>query len=357
MIDRGLGRIYIFSYITRPIRWQYSSGNKYAIQSNNINPDYFINKLLNISPTQEFVREASGDKFIDGFQCKLYISYNDTKTNQKSMWLDEENRVRYTEYSYQKQDGSWQRNYSHFKYDIPVDTKVFARDFGPNVTIIDAEKMLDEAFSIDKAIFSEETLGLIFAVHDAELCKDGTVYLVCSVRPDKNSLHIVKQRDPRTYNFGRLVFPVGNNVELAQAYHNGIEIKWYAIYDSNLNLVNGNVLRLQALVENNGDLEKYRQANDLETWKSISYSIPLHETNRTITEVIRDVYSQTTILEPEMAAVRLDISREAVPDATGRSLTGIEYKQRFQKPSEISLNKYANEIMTDIERLKQVGKN
>jgi hypothetical protein len=344
--DQTTIRLYDDSHL-----WQYSSDSKYAIQSNHINPDYFINALLNITPNQDFAREASGDKVIDGFKCKLYVSYNDNKTRQNKMWLDDANRVRYTEYSYQKQDGDWWRSYSHFKYDIAIDSKVFSKDFGANVTIVDPEKMLDKAFSIEKAIYSEESLGLIFAVHTAELCRDGTIYIVCSVRPNENSRGIAEQNDPRVYNFGRSILMIGNTFELSQAYHNGIEIKWYAIYGSNF--PNGNTLRLQALIENNGELERYRQEKGMETWKSVTTVVPLTESNRTIKEILDDVYSQATVLEPEMATVRLDISREAVPDATGRSRTGIVYKQRLKIPSEISLNEYINEIMTDIERLKQ----
>ena len=335
--------------------WQYSFGNKYAIQSNNIDSDYFINELLNITPSESFIREASGDKDIDGFQCQLYASYNDDQTISKKIWLDDMKRVRYTEYTNQKQDGSLRRRYSHFKYDITIDNKVFSKDFGENVTIVDSERMLNEMFSIENAVYSEETLGMIYAIHTAELCSDGTVYVICSVRPDENSWQIVTQRDPRSYNFGRSILNNGNNIELAQAYHNGIEIKWYAIYDSNSSSIKDNTLRINTILENNGELEKYRKANELAIFKTITQSVPLTKTNRFINEIIEDVYSQATLLESEIATVRLDISSEVVPDTTGQSSTGIAYKQRFKAPSEISLKEYMDEIMINIERFKQIN--
>jgi len=342
--------------------WQYSSGNNSAVRTSHINPDYFMMELLNISPSQDFVREPASDKFIDGFQCHLYVSSNNDNTRQTRMWLDEANHVRHTDALYLRQDGSWQRSYvADFKYDIPVDRYVFLTDFGPNVKIIDAENLLEERFAPKNAIYTEESIGLTFAIHEMEQCQDGSIFVVSSVRPTDSSRQVVTQRDPRVYNFGHFSLNPGryaNNksslppIELAKTYHNGIEIKWYILLNCRSQLARTDECNLWAIILNCGQLERHRKADGLEVWKSLRPTVTLSKTYRAIGEIIEEVYSQAQILEPILATVCLDLSRERVPDPTGQSRTGKMYRQRTIAPSEISLDEYTYEIMTEINRLK-----
>ena len=343
--------------------WQYSSGNNFAVRTSHINTDYFMMELLSISPSQDFVRESTGDKLIDGFQCHLYVSSNDDNTRQIRMWLDEANRVRYTDALYLRQDGLWQRSYvAEFKYDVPVDRYVFSTDFGANVKIIDAENLLDEQFSPQNAIITEESLGLNFAVHEAEQCQDGSVYVVSSVRPTDSSRQVVNQRDPRGYNFGHFSLNPGryisqssrslNPIELAQSYHNGIEVKWHLLVNAGPEVLKTDKCGLSVIISNCGELQRFRKADGLEVWKSLRPTVTLSKTRRVIKEIIEEVYSQAQIFEPILATVRLDLSREIVPDPTGRSRTGKVYRQRTIAPSQISLDEYTYEIMTEINRLK-----
>ena len=351
-------RIYDGSHI-----WQYSPANNFAVRTSHINPDYFITELLNISPSQDFVREPAGDKLIDGFQCQLYVSSNDDDTRQTRMWLDEANRVRHTDALYLRQDGSWQRSYvAEFKYDIPVERYVFSTDFGPNVKIIDAENLLEEQFSAENAIWAEVSLGLTFAVHEAQQCQDGSVYVVSSIRPTDSSRQVVNQRDRRAYNFGHFSLNPGryisqssrplNPIELARSYHNGIEVKWHLLVNANQETFKADKCQLWAIMFNCGKLQRHRKDEGLELYKSLRPTVALTKTNRAIKEIIEEVYSQAQILEPILATVCLDLSREIVPDPTGQSRTGKVYRQRTIAPSQISLDEYNYAIMTEIDRLK-----
>jgi len=342
---------------------QYSSGNDFAVRTSHINPDYFIRELLNISPSQDFVREPAGDKVIDGFQCRLYVSSNNDNTRQTRMWLDGTKRVRHTDALYLGKDGLWQTSYvAEFKYDVPVERYVFLTDFGANVRIIDAENLLEEQFSAQKAVFAQESLGLTFAIHNVEQCQDGSIFVVTSIRPTDSSRRVVTQRNPRVYNFGHHSLYPGsyineavrplNPAELAQSYHNGIEVKWYILVNAGPEVLKIDKCQLWAIMSNDGELQHYRKAKGLEVGKSLRPTVALTKTSRTIKEIIKEVYSQAQILEPILATVRLDISRERVPDPTGRSRTGQLYRQRTVAPSQISLDEYTYEIMTDINRLK-----
>jgi hypothetical protein len=245
---------------------------------------------------------------------------------------------------------------------MPVERYVFSTDFGSNVRIIDAENLLEEQLSSQKAILAQESLGLTFAVHNVEQCQDGSIFVVTSIRPTDSSRRVVTQRDPHVYNFGHHSLNPGsyineagrplNPAELAQSYHNGIEVKWHLLVNAGPEVLKADKCQLWAIMSNDGGLQRYRKAEGLEVGKSLRPTVALTKTSRTIKEIIEDVYSQAQILEPILATVRLDISRERAPDPTGRSRTGQVYRQRTVAPSQISLDEYNYEVMTEISRLK-----
>jgi len=372
--DRGVGlarfdydsgkesvRIYTGTHM-----WQHSSGNDFAVRTSDIDPDYFVAELTTIAPSQDFLREPSGDEIIDGFQCRLYIWSNKDNIRRSRMWIDETNRVRQTDARYLSADGLWQTSYiAEFKYDIPVERSVFSTDFGTNVKIIDTEDLLEKQFSPKNAIYAKESLGLTFAVHDIEQCGDGSVFVISSVRPMADSKEVVTQRDPSVYNYGKFSLNPGRYagkarsslppIELAQLYHNGVEIKWYILLNCDSSIVQMGECELWVIMDNVGQLQRYRKAKGLKTWESIRplVTLSISEPRRTVDEIIEDVYSQAQMLEPILSTVRLDLSLEVVPDTTGLSRTGKLYKQRTVAPSEISLGEYTNEIMAEVNRLKK----
>ena len=346
--------------------WQHSSGNDFAVWTNDIDPDYFVAELTTIAPSQDFFREPSGDDIIDDFLCRLYIWSNKDNTRRSRMWIDETNRIRQKDARYLSADGLWQTSYiAEFKYDIPVERSVFLTDFGTNVKIIDTEDLLEKQYSPKNAIFAKESLGLTFAVHDIEQCGDGSVFVVSSVRPTADSKEVVTQRDPHAYNYGKFSLNPGRYVakarnslppiELAQLYHNGVEIKWYILLNRDSSIVQMGECELWVIMNNVGQLQRHRKAKDLKTWESMRpvVSIIKPGTRRAVDEIIEEVYSQAQMLEPILATVRLDLSREVVSDTTGLSRTGKLYKQRTIAPSEISLGEYTNEIMAEVNRLKK----
>jgi len=372
--DRGMGlarfdydsgkesvRIYTGTHM-----WQHSSGNDFAVRTSDIEPDYFVAELTTIALSQDFVREPSGDDFIDGFQCRLYVWSNSDNTRQSHLWIDESNRVRHTDARYLSADRLWQTSYiAEFKYDIPVESSVFSTDFGTNVKIIGTEDLLEKQFSPKNAFFAEESLGLTFAVHDIEQCGDGSVFVVSSVRPTADSKEVVTQRDPRAYNYGKFSLNPGRYVakarsslppiELAQLYHNGVEIKWYILLNRDSSIVQMDECELWVIMDNVGQLKRHRKAKGFKTCESIRPVLSITErgTRRYFNEIIEEVYSQAQMLEPILATVRLDLSWEVVPDTTGLSRTGKLYKQRTIAPSEISLGEYINEMMAEVNRLKK----
>jgi hypothetical protein len=167
--------------------WEYLQGNNFAIETESIRKLRLPGELIEPGRyLKECTREPQGDMEFDGFPCRLYAHTDpgdDERPAVKSMlWIDKQ--MRFRRYEEQKfLDGVWQTvELSTVAYDIPIESRLFTADFGPEIKIIKPQDAIESLFPIKNAIAVKETMGLVFAVH--ELKRNGSyIFTTVSVRP------------------------------------------------------------------------------------------------------------------------------------------------------------------------------
>lgn len=171
--------------------WEYLQGNDFAVQTESSRQMRLPGELTEPSGyLKECTRDLGGDMEVEGFTCRLYTSTrlgDDKKPVVKSMmWIDEQ--MRFRRYEEQKfVDGLWQTiELATISYNIPIESRMFAADFGPGIEVIKPQDVVKNLFALEGAIATKELMGLVFAVH--ELKRNGNyIFTTCSIRPTENT--------------------------------------------------------------------------------------------------------------------------------------------------------------------------
>lgn len=296
--------------------WRHEAGSRLAKRSQSVDPRGIIRRILNIQAFKEEAEKyASYDKTVNGVQCSAYVS-SSGKTRIVT-WLDGDNRVRGWEKSRLLDDGQWETyRIGEVEYDIEPEPNTFLPDFGPDVKIVEVDTILDAYFSLDKAIFTKEALGFIFAVHKVKRCQGNMIYVVCSLRPTEETRKEVPAhaQGPAVWSFGS--FNLGASyecidassghsrsyqvVDLSLIYHGGLEVwsalliptgSWPEVIDQ---------CELEAYISVIGcELKRKRTAKGVpceERFKPIAV-VPLPAEELGLDTILEEVYSTAKTLE------------------------------------------------------------
>ena len=338
--------------------WEYIHGDDFAVRTSGIAPEYFIKEISSIGLAEDSVEDPSGERIIDGSRCQLYVSLNSHNSRQTHMWVDSTDRVREIKVMSSREDEGQHIEYiAEFQYDIPIDPARFSTDFGTNVEIVDVAEMFEREFSTEDSIIAKETLGMLYSIHHAEQCNDGSVYLVASFRPTEDSRQLIgRQRSPSGYSFGTSPLSSAEYVDkteaslgvlqLAIAHHNGMEVKWYLLVNRGPQTANTSACRLSIILHNVYKLRAYRDEQGLPVSRLLSpiISPSISDIPRPLDEIMEEVYLEAEFFEPVLATVR--VSSEYYTNTHGG------YGVRSATPSEISLEQYIREILKAVNQLK-----
>jgi len=179
----------------REYEWAYHSDKGTVIRkpSRESKTAAFLEELLDFKAHLHGAKyEAGGDEVIDGVRCSLYTSeLLDDEGNavaRYQAWLDDRGRLR--RFGEQVlRDGEWHDDeLATITYNTPVAPGHFEPDFPEGARLLVIDPPPADRFMLEDAVYTQEVLGLIFAVHELARVEDGLYYVVHSVRPSEATL-------------------------------------------------------------------------------------------------------------------------------------------------------------------------
>ena len=349
--------------------WKYSPGDNYAVRSRSGYLQDMIARffegytvLLKDNP----VRNPAGDKAINGVKCQMYVTLSEDKKWQSNYWIDSKNRFRRYEGLRLADDGQWVKyDVATVEYDIEIDPSRFSANFGPNVRIIDADQLLDDKFKLDNALYKEEVMGLIYAIHELKRCEDDRVYVVSSLRPTKQLLEElgpIYSAGLGNKVYGDFLFDTwpwpqykarANGARtfyyhhhyLAVLYNDGLFAKWYVLKKTGPGPERAGEVNLVANIYARDELQKKRKSQNLNRYEQVIVKLPMPEEQLSLVEVAEKIYSDIELLES--AAHTAVLNLKLPPDADKSSTP-------WKRTSQISKNNFVSEVRRE---LKHKNKN
>ncbi len=329
---RGVGFACVTSEFTRiddgKFHWEYIKGSKYGSRSQSQGPDWMLDQALDVKDEleQHCRRFVEGDKEIDKNLCRCYqvvpsqrpagIDLGSRGLEQEVfVYISEESLVRRIE-THELTDGKWNvRVVRNWEYDVAVPPETFRPTFGSGVEIVDADEAFNRLTDLPTALYVTERSGLIYAVHRAQHVENGGVALMASVRGTAETLQKfpVQRRmmQPGLYfadgpaTHGR-ASPQGHgcfHIELAQADHEGINVKWWIVVPrgqpaDGLEVEPGKVKIDFGIVSNGKYAEHLKDANGVRqnvSW-SDAIAVPRQKPPFTLTATAENVYAELAML-------------------------------------------------------------
>ncbi|GAH36607.1 unnamed protein product, partial [marine sediment metagenome] len=296
--------------------WRYTPGNDFVVRSKSIGATFHIGYLIfGEWPQGKAVRRPEGDRSVDGVQCQMYYYTNPENTMEIHNWVEDakgKKFLRLWESRRRAENGQWKPSkMGTIQYDMPIAESHFSRNFGPTVRIIDADKIMSERFGLDKAIFTRETMGLIFAVHEVQRSENGLIYLSCSLRPTEETTErfgALKLDDGHkaygdmqvfSISDGKICFPY-KKCRLSWMRHNGIEAKSWILVPRENWPKGSQTLDLGVILITRDKLQKQRieqgEPKQKEFKPMVTLALPDKETS--VEEMISRVYSQAEVFDP-----------------------------------------------------------
>ncbi len=336
--------------------WRYTPCNDFVVRSKSIGATVHIGHLIDGKwPQGKTVRRPEGDRSVDGVQCRMYCYTNPENTEEVRNWVEDakgKKFLRLWESRLRDENGQWiPSKMGTIQYDMPIIESHFSRNFGPNVRIIDADKTISEQFGLYKAIFTRETMGLIFAVHEVQRSEKGLIYISCTLRPTEETTKrfgAIKLDDGhKTYGAmevfsiseGKICFPY-KKCRLSWMRHNGIEAKSWILVPRENRPKGSQTLDLGIRVFTEDKLAKQRIKQgkpENREFKPMA-TLPLPDRRVPLEEIISQVYSQAEVFDP-IRHVYL-----YVPDD--------EFFFRVKQFQDVSGTEYTKSIMWALEQLK-----
>lgn len=349
--------------------WKYSPGDNYAVRSRSGYLQDMIARffegytvLLKDNP----VRNPAGDKAINGVKCQMYVTLSEDKKWQSNYWIDSKNRIRRYEGLRLADDGQRVKyDVATVEYDIEIDQSRFSANFAPNVRIIDADQLLDDKFKLDNALYKEEVMGLIYAIHELKRCEDDQVYVVSSLRPSKQLLEElgpIYSAGLGNKVYGDFLFDTwpwpqykarANGARtfyyhhhyLAVLYNDGLFAKWYVLKKTGPGPKRTGEVNLVANIYARDELQKKRESQNLNRYEQVIVKLPMPEEQLSLAEVAEKIYSDIELLES--AAHTAVLNLKLPPDADKSSTP-------WKGTSQISKNNFVSEVRRE---LKHKNKN
>ena len=243
--DRGAGIVEEESYEGRTdmridngrYEWRFVPGKEFIARLKSYKDnDAFARQCCTEWLRHNPVRIPSGDMVIDGIMCNMYV-ISDSQV-KVSIWVDGNNYVRQfkqsTELGYQRVESR-----ASVEYDVVIDKNRFSPEFGQGVKVVNPREWIEEQYPLDKAIFTRECLGFVFAVHKLIQCENSLKYLVCSTRLSEQTRREIGTGHPWTYYGESNLFDRYNEtysydhpILLGQVKHDGVIVDWYLLLPS-----------------------------------------------------------------------------------------------------------------------------
>ncbi|MDH4242042.1 MAG: hypothetical protein OEW48_20975, partial [Phycisphaerae bacterium] len=245
----------------------------------------------------------------------MYYYTNPENTEEVREWVEDakgKKFLRLWESRRRAENGQWKPSkMGTIQYNMPISESRFSRNFGPNVRIIDADEIMSEQFGLDKAIFTRETMGLIFAVHEVQRSEKGLIYLSCTLRPTEETTErfgTLKLDDGhKTYgqmevfsiSDGKICFPY-KKCRLSWMRHNGIEAKsWILVPRENRPKESQTLdLGIRVFTEDKLAKQRVRQGKPENREFKPMATLPLPDRRVPLEEIISRVYSQAEVFDP-----------------------------------------------------------
>jgi len=380
-------------------RWEYHQSDHFAVRNKSLGVDDLPREITEPSRyLDKCVRNRTGDMVIDGVLCELYVgSYPNRSDSTRLMyWIDQERRPRRFEEKV-LENGIWKTiELGQVEYDIAFDQSVFDPNFGQGVDtvngpdfdsdlgagvdIADVAEVLAAHFSLEKAIFTKEEMGLIFAVHELKRCQDDLIFAVTSLRPSEQTLKDIESKDPRARNYGYYHFgscwerndgrdTSYSPIELAWISHGGLVVKWIVFVPNGFEAGQVTQCKFDLYYMTEGELAKKRKEAGLPDRNRIKpiATLPLPDEQVSLENLISRVYDVLELLEPIVAEDQLTLKEipftdEEMEDFTKRVPSdGIttEWKAgnksvrlwhgQSKKPSQINKDTWAEDRLTYIQ--------
>ncbi len=351
-------------------QWKYSSGKKSATKTLSEDPVGVVSKILN---HEEFRHLLSGEPAdatsIDGIPCQRYQSVNTEHSIRTEVWIDERKLPLLYKETRLLEDGS-ERVVEHcrFEYNVPIDDSRFEPDFGPDVTVKeiiptgDGKALYEQRFSLENAIYSEEVMGLVYAVHELKRFDDRLVFLLSSLRPSeetirefgptisKKKLDITGYGSYHMYMKGKKTESGGWRVcqkrNLASINHDGLVI----CYD--LMILKGDwpekieTFDICPYIRTQGKLwEKYEKEGKKphHNYQPL-VTLPLPREDAPLSDIVSAVYMEMLSLEPLVSRPQLYLRAVQKPDEPKY------YTVSNRPPSRLTNEEFLEEVMADYER-------
>lgn len=313
-------------------RWEYGQDSRFAVRNKSLGVEGLPAEITEPSRyLDECVRDRAGDMLVDGVACELYVgSYADKPDTTRLMfWISQERRPRRFEERV-LENGTWKTiEIGQVEYDIDFDSSVFEPNFGPGVDVVSGDKTLDAYFPLDSAVFREEQMGLVFAVHEIKKCRDDLIFAVTSLRPSEETLKEIKCEDPRARNYGDYQFGSSwkridgretsyRPISLGWIYDGGLTVRWTVFVPNGFEAghVSQCELDLDYLYTEGKLAAKRREAGlpDRQRFKPIA-TLQLANEAASLDDLVGQVYDVVKSLEPIVAEEHLELRSIPFTDA------------------------------------------
>jgi hypothetical protein len=252
-------------------------------------------------------REPAGDKLVGGVPCRMYVLSDPHQ--QCRIWVDEKKRVRGAELMRRSFEQEIESRLT-VEYDVPVGSNRFLPPSGPDAKTIDVTQYIEQQFPLETAIFSRETMGLVFAVHRLEHCDNGLKYLVCSNRLTDETLPKLDDGNPWNYYGQFRLFARWDDVSemnldrpilLARMKHDGIQLDWYVLLSADNKTKQAPMCDVDVVVSTANQLKQWCRAKGLPTNDKFRLNVPVQEPageQLSLEEIAHEVYSLGSLYDP-----------------------------------------------------------
>ena len=326
--------------------WTYHQGQEYAVRGQSRDPVGLVEEVLDpMKFLKRARRDAGGDREIDGVPCELYVGEYPAGTKKYMVWLDGRKQIR----RYEEEElieGTWQpEELIVVTYDVPVDRTCFEPTFGQDVRVVVQEEVQGQIFALDKALYTKQVMGLVFAVH--ELHREGNrLYVACSLRVPEETLEKVG-RDERSNGlsnqYGDFQLTrwgqrdqAGNwqsrpyEIDtLGRVDHDGIEFKWCVLEPKGTWEGIDKEYELCTYIYTRGKLQEWYKEQGLpwhERFRPL-VTLPLPQEQTSAEAIIEKIYAQFQALESvrlwQMQPRPSRMSRDDFAAQIRQKLTGV----------------------------------
>jgi len=359
-------------------QWHHILGRSSATRSRSVDPvGMLVAKALLPSKAvmERFEPDPTGDREIDGVACRMLAYTNDAKTYRTHLWIDGRNRLRRSE-KYRWIEGEWrQTTLAEARYDAAIHTASFRPDFGDEVKIVEVENLFEERFAVETAIYSQEVLGMVVAVHEVKRVEDDMFFVTYSTRASEDTVRrlgplrsiengrhkngSMAYGDFSFYHPGKRVgendWQVHHSMTLATYYKDGTEVHWMLVIPKGTWPEHVDKFEFSGSVNTRFALREEREKQGLPTYKRFNpmtiFPLPQHSTP--LEDIVEQVYGETCLLEPFAFQLSLCLKSQPVtsedegsPPSTAPTVS----------PSRISLEKWEADVRKNIESHRSLGK-